>query len=150
MSQCDRVRHVLLSFVGCKTKHHTLVTCTDGIQCIIIHGVLFFLQCGIYAKRDILGLLIQCHDHTAGIAVKAIFCTVIADLTDGLAHDLLNVHISIGGDLAHNHNQTGGGAGLARYTAHRVFFHQRIQDCIGDCIAHFVRMSLSNGLGSKQ
>ena len=150
MCQCDRVRHVLLGLIGCETEHHTLVTCANGIQRVIVHGVFLFLQCSIYAKSDILGLLVQSYDHAAGIAVKTIFRAVITNLTHGFAHDLLNIYIGIGGDLTHNHNQAGGSAGLACNTAHRVFFHQRIQNRVRNCIAHLVRMSLSNGLGSKQ
>ena len=150
MCQGNRIRHVLLGLIGCETEHHTLVTCTDGIQCVIVHGVLFFLQCGIHTQCNILGLLIQRYDHAAGIAVKSIFRAVITNFTYGLAHDLLNVNIRVGGNLTHDHNQAGGGAGLTCNTAHRVFFHQRIQNCIRNCIAHFIRMSLGNRLGSKQ
>ena len=48
-------------------------------------------------------------DHAAGICVKTVFSSGVADLTNGIANDLLNIYICLCGDLTHDHNQTGGG-----------------------------------------
>ena len=118
--QINRIWHIFIRFVGRITKHHTLIAGTDCLQLLVGHLVLFCLQRFINSHRDIRGLLIQCHDHAAGITVKTVFRTVITDLTNGIADYLLDIHIAFRCDLAHNHNQTGCRRRLTSHTAHRI------------------------------
>ena len=123
MRKSDRIRHVLLRLIACETEHHTLITSTDRIQLIVCHVVLFRFKRLVNTHSDIAGLLVDCSENTAGITVETIFCTVIADLTDGLADDLLDIHICLCCDLAHYHNKTCCCACLTCNTAHRILFH---------------------------
>ena len=119
----NRVGHILLSLIGGKAEHHALIACADGIELFLAHvglsGLLGF-QSLVHAQSDILGLLVNGGDYAAGIAVKTVFRAVIADLPHRLTDNLLNVHISAGGDLAHHQNQSGGGGGLAGHAAHGI------------------------------
>ena len=49
----DGIRHILFCFVGCITKHHTLIAGTDGLDLLIRHLVLLGLQCLVNAHGDI-------------------------------------------------------------------------------------------------
>ena len=123
MRKSDRIRHVLRGLVCSETEHHTLITSTDCIQLIVCHVVLFRFKRLVNTHSNIAGLLVDRGENTAGITVETIFCTVIADLTDGLADDLLDIHICLCCDLAHYHNKTCCCACLTCNTAHRILFH---------------------------
>ena len=49
----DGIRHILFCFVGCITKHHTLIAGADGLDLLIRHLVLLGLQCLVNAHGDI-------------------------------------------------------------------------------------------------
>ena len=130
VSQSDRVRHVLLGLIRCITEHHTLISCTNCIEGIVIHCIFLCLKCLVNAESDIGRLLVKCNHNATGIAVKTILCTVISDLTNRLTNNFLNIDICICGNLSHYHNKTGRTASLTCYTAHRVLLHQSIQNRI--------------------
>ena len=120
MSQSDRIRHILFRLIAGKTEHHALVAGADCIQLSLRHRVFLRFQSLVYAHSDIRGLFVQGYDHTAGIAVKAVFRAVIADLANRLADYLLDIHVCVSGHLTHNQYKTCGTAGLTGHTAHRV------------------------------
>ena len=151
VGQADGIRHIFFRLVGRVAEHHALVSGADGVQLILAHAVLcalsgrfllLRLQRLVNAHGDIGRLLVQNHHHTAGVGIKPIIGFGIADFAHRIADDLLDVHISIGGNFAHNHHQSGGGAGLTGHTAHGVFLHQRVQHRIGNRVTHFIGMSL--------
>ena len=102
------------------------------------------------AQCDIRALAVDVGDNSAGVSVKAVLCTGVTDVRDDLADDLLEIDIAVGGDLAHNVDQTGGSAGLAGHAGIGVVGQDLVQDSIGDLVADLVRMSLGDGLRSKQ
>ena len=120
MGKGDGIRHKLRRFVGGIAEHHSLVAGADRVQLVLCHRVLPRLQRLIDAHGNIRRLLVDRDDHAAGITVKAIFCPVITNLSDGLSHYLLNIHISMSSNLTHNHNKSGGTASLAGNSAHRI------------------------------
>ena len=150
VSQSDRIRHILLRLIGSIAEHHTLVACTNSIQLAVVHRIFSCFQSLIYTHGNIAGLLVQSNQNAAGITVKAIFCTIVTNFANGLTDNRLNIYICIGSNFSHNHNQTSSGAGFACNAAHGIFFHQRIQNSIGNGIAHFIRMTLSYRFRSKQ
>ena len=149
MRQRNRVRHIFLCLVGCIAEHHTLVTSADCFQLFLRHLVFFCFQSLVNAHCDIGGLLVDRNHNGTGVAVKAILRLVIADLLNRLTNDLRDIYICVGGDLAGYQYETGTACCLAGYTAHRVFFHQCVQNCVGNGIAHFVGMSFCYRLRSK-
>ena len=149
VSQICRHRHVAFGFVGCITEHHTLVTGTDGVDLFLGHGVLFGFKCFVNAQGDICGLFVDGCNDTAGVGIEAVFAAGIADFTNGISHDFLDIYISFCGDLTHDHDKTGCCAGLTGNTAHWILCYESIKDRIGNLVTHFVRMSFGYGLGCE-
>ena len=107
------------------------------------------LQGFVHAHGDVRGLLVHGGDDGAGVAVKAVLSPVIADVPDHLPGDLVDVHIALGGDLAHDMDETGAGRGLAGHAALGVLGQDGVQHGVGDLVADLVGMSLGHGLGSE-
>ena len=120
VGQSDWIRHVLLRLIAGVSEHHALISCADSFDLLVAHLVFLGFQSLVHSHGNVRGLLVNGCDHAAGVTVKAIFRPVISDLLHGFADDLLDVHISLGGDLSHNHNQTCGHCRLAGHTAHGI------------------------------
>ena len=123
MSHGNRIWHILLCLVACIAEHHTLVACTNGVQLFLGHTVFLCLKSLINTHSNVGGLLVNGGNHAAGITVKTIFCTVIANLANRLSYDLLDIYICLCRDLAHNQHQSCGGRCLAGNTAHGILLH---------------------------
>ena len=143
-------RHVLRCLIAGIPEHHPLVAGTDLLQLIIGHLVLFDFQRLVDAHRDVRGLLINRSDDSAGVCVKSILASCVTDLTNGITDNLLDIDISLRRDFTHDKHNTCRAGGLAGNTAHRVLFHQCVQNRVRNLVAHLIRMSLSDGLGSKK
>ena len=112
--------------------------------------MLFSFQGLVNTHSNVCGLLIDCGDHCTVVSIKAIFSSGISDLADGVTDDLLDIYISLGGDLTHNKYQTGGCACLACNTAHGVLCHKSVKDSIGNLVTDLVRMSFSYRFRSEK
>ena len=110
----------------------------------LVDGLKINDPANVYMIRDVASVT------NVFISVKAVLCTGVADIRDDLADDLLEIDIAAGGDLAHNVDQTGGSAGLAGHAGIGIVGQDLVQDRIGDLVADLVRMSLGDGLRSKQ
>ena len=141
--QRNRIRHVFLCLIGCVPKHHTLISCTDGFDLIIRHGILFCFQCFVHTHGNICGLLIDRCDHSTGICIKSIFSSRISNLTHGITHDLLDIHISFCGNFSHYKYKTCGGSSFTCNTAHWILLKKCIKNRIGNLVTHFIRMAFS-------
>ena len=130
LCQCDRIRHIFVSLVCRITEHHTLVPGTDGFDLLVAHLILFCLKRFIYAHCDIGRLLVDRCDDTTRVCIETIFSSRIADLTDCITDDLLNIDISLCRNLTHNEYKTGRGRCLAGNTAHRILLKQCIKNRI--------------------
>ena len=150
MCHVDRVWHVLFGLVGCESEHHSLISCSNGIDLLIAHIVLFCFERFVYTHSDIGGLFVNCSYNSAGICVKSVFCTVVADFANGITYNLLEINVCVGCNLTHYHNVSCCSTGFARYAAHRILLKQRIQNRIRNGITDFVRMSFGYRLRSKQ
>ena len=144
--QRDRHRHQLWSIVAGKTEHHALVA---GAVVLLGAVGIFCLQTFVYAQRDVAGLLVDGGDDAAGIAVKAKFCAVIADVTDDLTGNLRDVHIAGGADFSHYHDHAGGNGGFTGYTSVWVLLQNRVEHCVGNLVTDFIGMSFGNRFGCK-
>ena len=134
MGQRDRRRHQLRSFIAGIAKHHALVAGATGVDA---HG-------------DIAGLLVDAGDHGAGIGVEAVEGIVVADGGDGAANQRLEVHISLGGNLAGDDDQAGRGQGLAGYAAGRIFGQAGVEDGVGNLVGDLIGMAFGDGFGRKK
>ena len=149
MRKGDRVRHIFFCLVCRITEHHALVTCADRFQLLVGHLVFLCFQRLVNAHRDVGGLLVDRNHNRAGIAVKAVLGLVVADFLYGVAHDFRDVHIRVGRDLACHKHKAGAACRLACHAAHRILCHQRIQDRVGNSVAHFVGMPFRYRFRSK-
>ena len=80
-------------------------------------------------------------DHRAGVGVEAVLCLGIADLTDHLADDVLDLDVGRGGDLAADERESGCDKALAGNARMLVLGQERIKDGIRDLIADLVGMA---------
>ncbi len=143
----DSQGHQLRRLVAGIAEHHALVA-GAVVQLALTGG--FGLVALVHAQGDIAGLLVDIGDNGAGVAVKAAFGGVVADVQHHLAGDLGDIHIAAGGDLAHDVDQAGGGAGLAGHAAIGVLLKDRVQHRVADLVADLVGMPFGNGLRGKQ
>jgi len=139
--------HQLRGLVAGIAEHHALVA---GTVVQLLVGGLLGLQALVHAHGDVAGLLVDVGDHGAGVAVEAVLGPVIADVQHHLAGELGDIHIAVGGDLAHDVDQTRGGAGLAGHAAIGVLLQDGVQNGVADLVADLVGMPLGDGFGGKQ
>ena len=146
VSQICRHRHVAFGFVGCITEHHTLVAGTG----FFLSSLAFLsFQRFVNAHSDIRGLLVYGNQHTAGVAVKTEFCTVVADIVDGFAGNVCDINIALGRNFTENVNLTGSNDSFASNTAFRILSQDGIKHSIGNLVCYFIGMTFGNGFGSK-
>ena len=143
MRQGNRKRHKLRSLVTRVTEHQALVTCA-GIKTVTHFAILCF-KALINTKSNISTLLVNGTDYSTSRSIKAVFCSVITDFCNGITYNLLYVYTSLGGNLTHNGDDTGGCKGLTRNTALGVLCDYFIEYRIGNFIAYFVGMTFGHG-----
>lgn len=140
--QLDGKGKVFGGLIGGVAKHDALITGTQLLQRLVI----------VETLGNIDGLLLDGHQHVAGIVVEALFGAVVANVLDGTADDSLVVDFSLGGDLAENHNhacepklaeatkharglRTRLGSRLASHLGERILPEAGIEHGIGDLVA---------------
>ena len=69
----------------------------------------------------------------------------VADLADGLARDLREVELGLGGDFAADDHDVGLRVGLAGDAAELVLREAGVEDGVGDRVADLVGMALAHG-----
>jgi hypothetical protein len=74
----------------------------------------------VQTLRNVGRLLLNGNEHVAGLVVEALVGRVVANVLDGVADDLLEVEVGLGGDLAKDHDHTGLGGALACDLGERV------------------------------
>ena len=165
MREIDGHGHELGGFVAGKPEHHALVASAEDVE--LVRAVFLELGTRIDALGDVGALLVYRVDDTAGVAVKAELGARVADLANGLAHNLVDVDVGLRADLARDHDQTrarhglAGNAGVLGIGGHAVggnvtrlgeldfLGENRVEDGIGDLVADLVGMSLGHGFRSE-
>ena len=132
----DGKRHQLRSLIAGVTEHHTLIA---GAGHLIVG-----------AQRDVGALAVNVGDDAAGVTVKAVLGTVIANAADDIAGDAGNVHIAVGGDLTHDVDKAGGAGGLTGHAGTGVLLQNGIQYGVGDLVADLVGMPFGDRFGREQ
>ena len=143
--QRDGHGHHLGRFIAGKAEHHALIA---GADVHIAHTAPF--QRVVNTHGDIRALTMHRRQHGTGMAVKAVFGAVIADIADHFANDIVHSIVGGGGHLAHHHHNAGCRAGFAGHAGIRILRQNRVEHRVADLVADFVGMSFRNGFGCKQ
>ena len=130
MGEDDREGHEGGGFVGGVPKHHPLV---PG-------------PAAVHAERDVGGLAVDARENRAGLGVEAEVGVGVADPADGAAHDVRDVHVGRGRDLARHESHPRGHKGLARHTCLRIGAKNGVEDRVGDLVGDLVGMALGHRL----
>ncbi len=139
-------RHKFRGFVAGKPKHYSLVAGTDGVDLVLVRkGAVLVFERFVNSHGDVPGLFIDCRKHRAGVAVKAVFRTIIAYVKDNLSYDFGNVNITFCRNFPHNHGISRGSRGFRGNSAVRVFLENRVQNCVRNLVAELIRMPLGYG-----
>ena len=94
-------------------------------------------------------LCMQRGNDCTAVTVEAVFCTVVSDLANRFANDLLDVHLCGCCDLSHHADKACGAEGFAGNAGHGILTQHFIKDGIGDFITDFVGVSLCHGFAGK-
>jgi len=130
--------HELGGFVAGEAEHEALVT-----SALVLVGGL------VDAPGDVGRLLLDGGEHGAGFPVESHAGALVADLPDGLAHDLGHVDPGGGRDLASHDDHSGLGEGLAGHARGAVLLEDVVEDGVGDLVADLVGMAFGDGLGCE-
>ncbi len=167
VGQIDWHGHKGRGLVAGISEHHALVTGTHLVDLVLALAVLG-LKGFVDTLRDVSALLVDGVDDAAGVAVKAVLGAGVANLANGVADDLLDIHICLGTNLAGNDDKARGGHRLTRTAeVRRVGRDARgrdiaclgklnllgkygVKDGVGDLVADLVRMALGHRLRGKQ
>ena len=147
VGQRDRQRHQLGGLAAGEAEHHPLVA---GAELERRRGVVADLERRVDALGDVGRLLLDRDQRAAGQVVEAVVGPRVADVTDGVADDRLDVDVGRRRDLAEDHHQAGRRGGLARDPGVRILADDRVQDGVGDLVAHLVGMAFGDRLGGEQ
>ena len=147
--QPDRQRHQLGGLVAGVAEHQALVA--GALRGDRVLAALDPRLVGVVdALRDVGRLAADRDADAAGLAVEALAGGVVADLEDALAHQLRDVGVGRGGDLAGDVHLAGHDQRLDRDPAGRVLGQQRVEDRVADLVGDLVRVSFGDGLGREQ
>ena len=150
VGQVDGQRHQLGRLVAGKAEHHALVAGADGLDIDIRDLAAPDLQGLVDAHGNIAGLLGDGDLHAAGIAIEALLAVVVADVENDLAHQLIEIDVGAGGDLAQQHDKAGLGGAFARHARHGILLQAGIQHAVADLVAELVGVTLGDRFGREQ
>ena len=112
VGEMDRQRHQLVGLVAGVAEHHPLVA-----RALLAH-----------AFGDVGRLVVDGDEHRTGVAVEAEQGVVIAGGADGGAHNVGDLHVGLGADLARHHHEARGDQRLASDAAAGIGIEQGVED----------------------
>ena len=133
VGQHDRQGHQLVRLLASEAEHQALVP----------------RAASVHAHCDIGGLLVHVGLDSARVGIEQISLVVVADLSDRLASDSLQVNLRIRVSLAGKHAEIRRHERFAGDAAVRVLRQDLIQHGVRDLVAQLVGMALCYGLRGK-
>jgi hypothetical protein len=146
MSQIYRHGHKIFGLIGGITKHHTLVTGSNGFNKNIIHFSPLSFQGLVNPQGNVRGLFIQRSEHCTSIAIKTILGPGISYFADCIPNKFRYIHITSGCYIPGHKYQSGSNQCFCRYSSIRILFQYGIQDSIRYLVCHFIRVPFSHRL----
>ena len=101
----NRQRHQLFGLARGVAEHHPLIARAGDVELVLVGRVVARLIGRVHPLRDVGRLLVDRVNDGACITVKSVGGIVIADPSHGLARDVLDVDIGVGGDLPRDDDQ---------------------------------------------
>ena len=145
----NRKRHVLGGFVRCVAEHQALVACAGAVLVLGLAAGAHLLG-GIHAVADLLGLLADGDVDATGLAVEADVGGVKPNIGENAAHQVGNLHVCLGADLAHHVDLARGGQRFHRHAGVGILGEECVQNRVRNGVTNLVRMPLGHGLGGKE
>ena len=145
----DRDGHVGGGLVAGVAEHQALVAGALEVVVVLLASFAGFERVED-AAGDVVGLLADGDGHAAAGAVEAVGRGVVADAQDGLPDDLRDFDVGVGGDLAGNVDQAGGGQGLHGDPGFGVLGQQGVEDGIADLVTDLVGVAFGHRLGREE
>ena len=146
MRERDRKGHQLRCFAAGEAEHHSLVARAE----LGFGRILANLEGRVDALGDVRRLFLDRDQRAAGQVVEPVLGLRVPDVSDRVADDLLEVDVGGRRDLPQDDDETGRRRRLARDSCVRVLADDRIEDRVGDLIAHLVGVPLGHGFRGEQ
>ena len=143
----DRQRHQLGRLAAGEAEHHPLVA---GAELEGRRGIVADLERRVDALGDVGRLLLDRDERAAGQVVEAVVRPGVADVADRVADDRLDVDVGRRRDLAEDHHEARRRRGLAGDARVRVLADDRVEDGVGDLVAHLVGVTLGHRFGGEE
>ena len=120
LREVERQRHVVLRVPAGVAEHHALVA-----------GSLILRVFAHHATVDVLALLVDLGEDSAGVAVEHVVGLVVADAVDHSAHNLLDVNVRVlGTDLAADDHKSCRTECLACHLGLGILTEELVKDCV--------------------
>ncbi len=143
-------RHEFRRLVAGEAEHHALISGALKVEDVVVVHVGADLESLGDALADVRRLLVDRHHHAAGLVVVAVQRVGVAHVLDRPPHDLGDVDVGLGRDLAGDERETGGDQGLAGHTAVGVVRQDGVENGVRDLIRQLVRMALGDRFRREQ
>ena len=144
----DRQGHQLGGVVAGVAEHQALVP--GALLVERVDGPRAALEGGVDALGDVRALLADRGADAARRAVEALGRAVVADGEHGVAHDLGDLDVRLGGHLAGDVHEPGGHHRLHGHAAAGILGEHRVEDRVRDLVTDLVRVPLGHRLGREQ
>ena len=148
--EVDGQRHELGRVVAGVAEHQALVARALLVEQVVDVAAGAVLVRRVHALGDVGRLGADGDRHAAGAAVEAFLRAVVADLEDGLAHELRDLDVAARRHLTRDVHEPGRDERLDRHPRLGVDGQQGIEDRVADLVADLVRVPLGDGLGREQ
>jgi hypothetical protein len=134
VGELNRHGHQLLGLVRCVAEHHALIAGASRVDSLR------------YVRR----LLVDCADDGARLRIESVAGVVVANPLDRGAHDLRNVDVCLGGDLAGDTGEASGYESLTGDAREGIIGENCIEDGIRYRVRNLVGVTLGYGFGREQ
>ena len=99
---------------------------------------------------DLFCLVPDRHHDSAGISVEPRCRRVVANPDDDFPHELVDIDVTFGLDFARHVNQPAGGETFDSNLRVAVLSEYRVQNCVGQLVAQFLRVSTRHRFAGKK
>ena len=149
VSERDRERHKLGSLIAREAEHNALISSAVG-QTVAVAVLLAVLECLVNTHSDVGRLLVDRSEHRAGVSVKAVLGSVVADICDDLTCDSGDIYPRLCGYLTDAEHHTRSYHSLARNARVLVLLKHSVEDGVGYLVAYFIGVTLSYRFRSEK